>query len=392
MIRLGVIGYGRRMRHVLATLDRFEAGTRVVALVDPQAEALRQEFPDALAGATAYDSAAAMLDAGGLDGVLIGTRCSLHTPYAVEVLARGLPLFLEKPVAISMEQVAALHAALERSSSKVVISFPLRLSALCQAAIEIVDSGAIGTIEQVQAVNNVPFYAGGYYHGWMCNEEETGGLWLQKATHDLDYLNAIIRQRPVRITAMESKTVFRGDMPSGLRCVDCQLQEECPESPYNLFYLQGKTERVEPNDWRCSFAPDTGNHDSASAIVAYESGLHAVYTQNFYTRRGAAARGVTLIGYRGTISFDWYREELVVHHHHRARTERHQFASTGSGHHGGDEELARDFLAIVTGKGESRAPLDAGILSAQMCLLARESCRTNTFQEVRPLVGAAAGV
>jgi hypothetical protein len=180
-------------------------------------------------------------------------------------------------------------------------------------------------------------------------------------------------------------------MPAGLRCVDCELQQECPESPYNLFYLQGKTASVEPNTWLCSFAPDTGNHDSASAIVAYESGLHAVYTQNFYTRRGAAARGATLIGYRGTISFDWYREELVVHHHHRAKTERHQFASTGSGHHGGDEELARDFLAILTGRGESRAPLSAGVLSAQMCLLARESCRTNTFQEVRALGGARAG-
>ncbi|MDP9375935.1 MAG: Gfo/Idh/MocA family oxidoreductase [Chloroflexota bacterium] len=385
MIRLGVIGYGRRMRHVLATIDRFGAGTKVVALVDPRAEALRQEFPDALAGVTAYDTAAAMLDAGAVDGVLIGTRCSLHTPYAIEVLERGLPLFLEKPVAISFEQVAALGAAAERSRSQVVVSFPLRLSALCRAALEIVDSGAIGTIEQVQAVNNVPFYAGGYYHGWMRDEAETGGLWLQKATHDLDYLNAIVRQRPVRITAMESKTVFRGDMPAGLRCVDCELQQECPESPYNLFYLQGVTERVEPNDWRCSFAPDTGNHDSASAIVAYESGLHAVYTQNFYTRRGAAARGATLIGYRGTITFDWYREELVVHHHHRARTERHQFASTGTGHHGGDEELARDFLAILTGRGESRAPLASGVRSAQLCLLARESCRTNTVQEVRAL-------
>src|SRR5438045_2774069 len=82
-------------------------------------------------------------------------------------------------------------------------------------------SGALGTVEQVQAVNNVPFYAGGYYHGWMRDDEETGGLWLQKATHDFDYINALVGQRPVRITAMESKTVFRGEMPAGLHCVDC---------------------------------------------------------------------------------------------------------------------------------------------------------------------------
>ncbi|HET8630317.1 MAG TPA: Gfo/Idh/MocA family oxidoreductase [Thermomicrobiales bacterium] len=382
MIRLGVIGYGNRIRHVLKTIERFHAGTRVVAVLDPRADALRREFPGALADATFYDDAGALLDAG-VDGVLIGTRCSLHTPYAVEVLARDLPLFLEKPVAIDWDQLAALREAAARSQSPVVVSFPLRVSALCETARAILDSGAIGTVEHVQAVNNVPFYAWSYYHGWMRDEAETGGLWLQKATHDFDYLNSLIRQRPVRVAAMESKTVFRGEMPAGLRCVDCWRQEECPESPYSLFALQGLTPEVEPNEWRCSFAVDTGNHDSASALIQYESGLHAVYTQNFYTRRGAAARGATLVGYRGTVKFDWYQNEVTVHHHHTDKVERHRFEATGEGHHGGDMELARDFLHALAGQAPSRAPLDAGLLSCQMCLMARDSCREGAFQEFR---------
>jgi predicted dehydrogenase len=390
MIRLGVIGFGRRMRHMVSVIDRFNAGTRIVALLDPNADALRAEFPDTLAHATIYDDVERMLDEGGVDGVLIGTRCALHTPYAVQVLARDLPLFLEKPVAISIEQLAMLKAAADRSRSPVVVSFPLRVSAMCETARAIIDSGVIGTVEHVQATNNVPFYAGGYYHGWMRDEEETGGLWLQKATHDFDYLNSLIRQRPVGICAMESKTVFTGEMPAGLKCVDCWRQEECPESPYNLFYLQAVTPMVQPNDWRCSFATDTGNHDSASAIIRYASGMHAVYTQNFYTRRGAATRGAKLVGYRGTVEFDWYRNELLVHSHHTSRVERHTFESAGEGHHGGDKELARDFLAILTGKGASRTPLEAGLLSVHLCLLARESCRTNSFQPVPSLTEAGA--
>jgi predicted dehydrogenase len=367
------------MRNVLATIDRFNAGTRVVALVDPRANALQDEFPGPLGDAVMYDSADRMLDAGGLDGVLIGTRCSDHAPNAVKVLERDLPLFLEKPIATSWEQLASLEAAAERSRSQVVVSFPLRLSAMCETAREIVDAGTIGPIQQVQAVNNVPFYAGGYYHGWMRDEAETGGLWLQKATHDFDYINSLIRQRPIHISAMESKTVFTGDMPVGLRCVDCSRQVECLESPYNLF-RQGITAKVEPNDWLCSFAPDTGNHDSASAMIMYESGIHAVYTQNFYTRRGAAARGATLVGYRGTIKFDWYTDELVVHHHHDNRIERHRFESKSENHHGGDAALAADFLAIARGDGVSRAPLAAGLESVRMCLAARDSCRSAAFQ------------
>src|SRR5690242_15969219 len=287
------------MRSVLATLRRVEPDARVVALLDPRAEALRAEFPGELGEPTCYgpDGLAAMLERSDLDGLMIGTRCTLHTPYALAALARGLPLFLEKPIATSWEQLDQLGAAAARARSQVVVSFPLRVSALCELAHEIASSGAIGTVEQVQAVNNPPAYSAGYYHGWMRDESQTGGLWLQKATHDLDYINYLVGQPPVRLCAMESKTVFKGDMPVGLRCQDCE-RDDCPERA-----------SATP-DWLCAFAPDTGNHDSASAIVQYASGAHAVYTQNFYSRRGAAARGARLIGYRGTIDFDWYRDEL----------------------------------------------------------------------------------
>ena len=370
MMRLGVIGYGRRMRSVLAAIGRVDSSARVAAFVDPRAEVLRATWSDELASATVYEDADSMLRGADLDGVLIGTRCSLHTPYACEVLASGLPLFLEKPVAISWEQAAQLREAAARTRSPVVVSFPLRVSAMCELAKEIVDSGVLGEVGQVQAVNNVPAYAAGYYHGWMRDEGETGGLWLQKATHDFDYLSYLVGQSAVRIVATESKTVFKGDMPAGLRCVEC-WRDDCPEK-----------ERA-TESWLCAFAQDTGNHDSASALIQYASGAHAVYTQNFYTRRGAAARGARLIGYRGTLEFDWYADELVVHHHHTSRVDRYTLrAGEGEGHHGGDQALARDFLAVIADRASSRTPLEAGIASVELCLAARDSCRTGTFIEV----------
>jgi predicted dehydrogenase len=60
MLRLCVIGYGRRMRNVLATPARFRADARVVALVDPRAAELRASFSAALNDTTIYESADVM--------------------------------------------------------------------------------------------------------------------------------------------------------------------------------------------------------------------------------------------------------------------------------------------------------------------------------------------
>jgi predicted dehydrogenase len=52
------------------------------------------------------------------------------------------------------------------------------------------------------------------------------------------------------------------------------------------------------------------------------------------------------------------------------------------GHAGGDLILAESFLDLVKGHARPNATLRDGLLSAAMCLAARESARTKTFQRV----------
>ena len=54
----------------------------------------------------------------------------------------------------------------------------------------------------------------------------------------------------------------------------------------------------------------------------------------------------------------------------------------GDGHAGGDRLLAVSFLDLVKGRAKPHSSLKDGLLSAAMCLAARESARTNTFQRV----------
>lgn len=383
MKRIGVVGFGRRLQHMVKVVQRNDPDVVVTAIVDPAFDARRAEFPDVLGSATSYSGIEQMLHAGNLDGVMVGTRCDLHTPVAVEVLASNLPLFLEKPVAIDWEQYHRLSEAFSVSKSPTVVGFPLRVSPLCELAARIVRSGTLGTLAQLQAVNNVPAYSIGYYMGWMRDEAQTGGLWMQKATHDFDYLLSLLGDgelagQPTRVIAMESKQVFRGDRPAGLHCRECDIRHECVESPYLPGSARSRQTGREAASLQCAFAVDTGNHDSASALIQFESGLHVNYTQNFVTRRGAAARGATVIGHAATLSFDWYRDEVVVHHHHEARVERHSFGKGDEGHHGGDDELGRDFVKAMSGRTSSRASLAIGLESARLCLRARDAARATT--------------
>lgn len=371
-MNIGIIGYGTRLKQLSQVLTKLDKDARIVAIADPCVDEIKQAFADCKEKPQFFEQADDMLQLEGLDGIMIGTRCNLHTEMALKVLSRNLPLFLEKPVATTYEDLFRLKAAYEASRSEVVVSFPLRNTPLVDTVKEIIDSGKIGTVEHVQAVNNVP-YGGVYYHSWYRDDSITGGLFLQKATHDFDYINYLLGLKPVSICAMKSKQIFKGQHPAGLKCVDCEENTTCPEST------------IANNEWGdyCAFGVDTGNEDSGSALIRYETGMHVSYTQNFFVRRSAGKRGARLLGYKGTLEFDWVTSEVKVHMHHKSVTETYNVKlSANSGHGGGDETLMSNFLGILNHNEVSRTSMDDGLLSALMCLKATESAETSKFLDI----------
>lgn len=390
-LRMGVIGYGGRIAGVIDSCIRpLDETVDVTAITDIRNDELRQQLGERGERIHFYEDPDRMLDNEELDGVLIGTRCNLHTPMAVKVMARNLPMYLEKPVAVNWEQIAALHAASKSYTAPCVISFPLRLSPLVQRAKALIAEGAIGRLEHIQAVNNVT-YGSVYFDCWYRDYNITQGLFLQKATHDIDYLSLLAGERPKQVAAMMSRgRVFGGDKPAGLQCSQCDEQATCPESPVWKDAHPGAQPSWRGNaDHPCCFSRDIGddatgcNEDSSSCLIEFESGLQAVYSQNFFARRDAGARGATLLGYDGTIHFDWYTNTLKLIRHHENETLTFDTANDAGGHGGGDEELGHDFLEAMRTHAPGRSPLAAGIQSAAVCLTCRQSAEQRAFLDVR---------
>ena len=382
-LRLGVIGLGRRAASLLPIFRGVYAGLTVAAVADPDRNGARErlrsaELPDRdTAFFTHVDE---LLDhAGDLDALMVGTRCNIHTPMAVRAASTGLPLYLEKPVAVSHGQIAALRDAYRGHEKSVVVSFPMRMTPLFSAVMEVVESGRLSTVNQVQAFNYVP-YGGTYYSLPTYREfDVTGGMWLQKATHDFDYINTLLGT-PTAVSAVMTRMAYGGDMPHGLRCSGCDRADSCPESPASIA-RRGDDGGVGTGDHLCVFGDGIELQDAGAALLSYKSGAHASYTQNFLSRRTAGSRGATITGYRATLSFDWYTETVTVIDHHRDRVDTSRVRAT-TGHLGGDEALARNFVDVCLGRDDSQTDLAAGLLSATMCLAARESAHTRRWTPV----------
>ncbi len=363
---------------MMKAFQAIEADISVAAVYDPRVEQICAETSDdpRFADTSYTESAEALMNSRGLDGVFVGTRCSLHADYAAMVLKSGIPLYLEKPVCINEEQYARLKEAARGKTDRAVVSFPLRVSPLVREMKRIVESGLLGKITMVQAVNNV-LYGSVYYHSWYRDPIETGGLFLQKATHDMDYISYLTGETPKDVFARTAKLHYKGDKPAGLHCPDCEEYQTCRESSYVVQHIL----KDEVTGDACCFAVDTGNEDGASAIFTLPGGAIVSYNQNFVVKKGAARRGCRLIGTDASIEFDFYSGEIREDRYDLPQTVMHSFQSGAHSHFGGDEALALEFMGLMDGR-KPNSDLQAGLNSAAICLAAKRSAESSRLEQV----------
>ena len=235
MIRMGVMGHGGRISGVIGTCLRdVEPDIRVVGIVDPDEKGARSRLAECdRQDVVFYKDLKTMMRKARVDALAIGTRCNLHAKYAIEAAEYDVPLYLEKPVAINMRQARDLEEAYQKSKCSVVVSFPLRVSPLCLMTRQYIAEGRIGRPDHIMASNYVP-YGITYWEEEYRNFAITQGLFLQKATHDLDYMMYLMDEPIVRVAAMQTTgRIFNGKRRKGLVCSKCKEVDKCLESPIN---------------------------------------------------------------------------------------------------------------------------------------------------------------
>ena len=381
MLKVGTIGMGRRLTcGVTASLLRLGEDVQVTAIADPNPDYSKgwmKAYNVPIEPATFYPSAEEMLAAEkNLDGIMIGTRCYLHPEMMRLAAQANVPVFLEKPVFIDEKGKEILKNLQTVHTAPVEVSFPLRMTEPALLAREIIRSGVLGKIAQVEAINT-PAYGEHYFKKWHREDAQTGGLFMQKATHDLDIIFFLTDTVPLKVCAMESLNVFGGDNPKGTMCDSCEKLYTCTESHWMLENRFHES----PMPHTCVFSKDVEIHDAGSVLMQLSNGAHASYAQCFTARKSAGLRLTRIVGFDATLELEFVSGEVRVFHHHSSRVDRYTFKEA-EGHFGGDEGLMAAFVKLMRGEKTDYPNLRDGMISASACLAAKQSAKTERFIKV----------
>jgi UDP-N-acetyl-2-amino-2-deoxyglucuronate dehydrogenase len=184
-IRFGLIGCGRVAPRHAQTITGLP-GSRLVAVADV-IEARARHFAKEY-GAWPYTDYHELLARDDIDVVNICTPSGLHVPIALDAVAAGKHLIVEKPIGLSTADADRLIAAAEAAGVKLCVVLQNRYNPPMQALHEVVQAGKLGRIYLANATVRW-FRPQSYYEdGWHGTWAMDGGALMNQSIHHIDAL------------------------------------------------------------------------------------------------------------------------------------------------------------------------------------------------------------
>jgi predicted dehydrogenase len=147
-IRYAVVGLGWFAQATALPAFANTDNSEVVALVSDDAtkrtEVAKKYGIEATQTYT-YDRYDELLTSGTIDAVYIALPNHLHCDYTVRAAKAGIHILCEKPMAVTVEECEQMIAAARENNVKLTIAYRLHFDAANLQAVEIVNSGQIGT-------------------------------------------------------------------------------------------------------------------------------------------------------------------------------------------------------------------------------------------------------
>jgi predicted dehydrogenase len=223
-LRLGTIGAGGRGRYLTAQFR--EHGAEMAAVCDVYEPNLESGLKLASPGARGYVDYRRLLEDKSIEAVVIATPDHLHASMLIDAVEAGKDVYVEKPIAHTIEDGFRMVDAVRRTKRIVQVGTQRRSYELYQEAKGVLDSGVAGNIRLVTAhwLNRweslqTPALRGKLdwelflgpapkraldpvrYFNWLQFYDYSGGIMIGQAAHIVDGIQWMMNStQPVAVT------------------------------------------------------------------------------------------------------------------------------------------------------------------------------------------------
>ena len=185
VIGVGVIGCGRVAQQRHLPIIRSMPETKLVSVFDVHPET-RKKVAERYNLDDAYEDYRQLVASEQIDAVVVTTPTQFHAEVAIAALSAGKHVMIEKPLALSLDEVDQLEAAAAAAGRIVAVAMNSRWHRLARQARQIVRGGTLGRIGLLRSAFSDSFRHNAQPRPWMMRHDLAGSVLVEQAVHHFD--------------------------------------------------------------------------------------------------------------------------------------------------------------------------------------------------------------
>ena len=353
-IRYGIVGSGMMALEHIANLALIPGAT-VTALADPVAASLDRAAAAVGHDVARFDDAAALAASGLCDAIVVASPNFTHAEVLRPLMAAGLHILCEKPLATTMADARAVAAAAAQYDRVFWTAMEYRFMPPMAEFVRQIHDGRIGRLHMLSIrEHRFPFLV--KVGDWNRFSANSGGTMVEKCCHFFDLMRVIIGSEPVRVHCSGAMDVNHRDE---------RYDGRTPDIIDNGFTTVDFANGVRAMLDLCMFADGAEQQEEVIAT-------------------GDAARldcfiPAGQIVHSPRVGFVWPKAAT------RETIETDAAALAAGHHHGSTFYQHRHFAAAVRGEGPVIVTADDGLRAVAMGIAAETSAREHRVVEMTEL-------
>jgi UDP-2-acetamido-3-amino-2,3-dideoxy-glucuronate N-acetyltransferase len=210
--RIAVIGAGSWGRNLVRNISQLGALKAVCETKVKSLQSCRAKYPNIICTESIDD----VLNDPEINGVVVATPAKSHYEITKKVLVAGRHVFVEKPLALRVEEAEELVELARDNNRILMVGHILRYHPALNRLKQLIDAGELGKIQYV--------YSNRLNIGKIRDEENI--LW-SFAPHDISVILYLLNEQPSSLSAIGGTYLQKGiadvtlttiDFPSGVQC------------------------------------------------------------------------------------------------------------------------------------------------------------------------------